>query len=95
LKNTNENAQAVVRVNNELGEWFNVRKGTRQGDPVSPHMFITHLERVMDANKDLRGGIAVHGVSINNLRFADDIDLTEASSSSLQEAAQLLNEQGK
>jgi len=24
LKNTNENAQTTVRVNNELGEWFNV-----------------------------------------------------------------------
>jgi len=55
----------------------------------------THLETVMDANKDLKGGIAVHRVSINNLRFADDIDLIEASSSSLQEAAQLLNKQGK
>jgi len=78
-------------------EWFNVRRGTRQGDPVSPYVFITHLERVMDENKDLKGGIAVHGVSINSLRFAiaDDIDPIEASSSSLQEAAQLLNEQGK
>ena len=55
-------------------------------------MFITHLERVMDVNKDLKGAITVHGVSIKNLRFADDIDL---SSSSLQEAAQLLNKQGK
>jgi len=35
-------------------------------------MFITHLERVIDANKDLKGGITVHGVNINNLRFADD-----------------------
>jgi len=50
-------------------------------------VFIIHLERDMDANKDLKGGITVHGVSINNLRFADDIDLIEASSSSLQEAA--------
>jgi len=41
------------------------------------------------------GGIAVHGVSINNLKFADDIDLIEASSSSLPEVAQLLNEHGK
>jgi len=49
----------------------------------------------MDANKNLKGGIAVHGVTINNMRFADDIDLMEASSNSLQEAAQLLNEQGQ
>ena len=94
MKNTNENAQAAVRVNNELGEWFNVRKEIRQGDQVLPYVFITHLERVMAANKDLKVGIAVHGVSIN-LKFADDIDLIEASSSSSQEAAQLLNEQGK
>jgi len=43
------------------------------------HHFLLHsiqLERVMDANKDLKGGITVHGVSINNMRFADDIDLT-------------------
>jgi len=39
--------------------------------------------------------MAVHGVSDNNLRFADDINLIEASSTSLQEAAQLLNEQRK
>jgi len=39
---------------------------------ISPYLFITHLERVIDANKDLKGGIAVHGVSINNMRFADD-----------------------
>jgi len=58
-------------------------------------VFITHLERVIDANKDLKSGIAVNGVSINNLRFADDIDLIEESSSSLQEVAQHLNEQGK
>jgi len=56
---------------------------------------VTHLEGVMDANKDLKGGITVHGVGINNLRFADDIDLIGASSSSLLEAAQLLYEQGK
>jgi len=45
---------------------------------VLPYMFISHLERVMDINKDLKGGIAVHGISINNTRCADDIDLIEA-----------------
>jgi len=50
LKNINENAQVAVRVNNELGGWFNVRKATRQGDPVSPYAFITHLERVMSCH---------------------------------------------
>jgi len=39
-------------------EWFNVRKWTRQGDPVSPYVFITHRE--MGANKDLR--VASHSM---------------------------------
>jgi len=64
-------------------------------DKETGFAFVTHLERVMDADKDPKGGITVHGVSINNLIFADDIDLIEANSSSLQEAAQLLNEKGK
>ena len=93
LKNTNENAQPAFRVNNEQGEGFRSEKGPDKKTQFR-HVFITHLERVMNANKDLKGGIAVHGVSINNLGFADDIDLIEASSS-LQEAAQLLNQQGK
>jgi len=29
----------------------------RKGNLVSPYMFITHLERVMDANKNLKGGM--------------------------------------
>jgi len=27
-----------------LGEWFNVRKGTSQGDPVLPYVFITWMQ---------------------------------------------------
>jgi len=48
------------------------------------------LEWILPLHKD-----DTYGVSINNLRFSDSIGLIEASSSSLQEAAQLLNEQGK
>jgi len=36
-----------------------------------------------------------HVFFLSPVRFADDLDLIEASSSSLQEVAQLLNEQGK
>jgi len=55
LKNTNENAQAAVRVNSELGHGSMSVKGPDR-DSVSPYVFITQLERVMDANKDLKGG---------------------------------------
>ena len=77
LKDINENAMAAVRIQNELGEWFRTDKGTRQGDPISPEVFISDLERAMDGVKDNCKGISVQGLNINNLRFADDIDIIE------------------
>jgi len=52
--------------------------------------FIGHLEKVMDKNKERGKGIPINGVKIDNLRFADDIDLLEESPQELQRAFQLL-----
>ncbi len=46
-------------------------------DPISPTIFISYLERVMDSVRDNGTGISVHGYKINNLKFADDIVLLE------------------
>jgi len=48
LQNAGERSQAAVKINNELGEWFNISIGTKQGDLVSPSQFIAYLERAMD-----------------------------------------------
>ena len=77
LKDINENAEAAVRIQNELGNWFRTSKGTRQGDPLSPQLFITILERAMDGVTSSKTGISIQGMRINNLRFADDIVLLE------------------
>jgi len=77
LQTTGENAQSAVRVGLELGAWFKTSVGTRQGDPLSPTTFISYLERVMDGLRDNGTGISIHGYRLNNLRFADDIDLIE------------------
>ena len=49
--------------------------GTRQGDPLSALLFIAYLERVMDHVKESNYGIMLGGTLVNNIRFADDIDL--------------------
>ena len=56
-----------------VGEWFTTTIGTRQGDPISPNIFITYLERVMDVIQDNGTGISLHGEMINNFRFEDDL----------------------
>jgi len=40
LQLRNTNAKAAVRIRGELGEWFNITRGTRQGDNVSPKLIL-------------------------------------------------------
>jgi hypothetical protein len=84
-----------VRIGNELGDWFKTTVGTRQGDPISPTTFISYLERVMDSVRNNGTGVSVHGHKINNLKFADDIDLLEEDRDELQGNLEKINEAGE
>jgi hypothetical protein len=84
LQKIYEKSQSAVRIGNDYGEWFQTDVGTRQGDPLSPLLFIAYLERVMDQVRQNTCGINIGGIVINNLRFADDIDLIDEDASSLQ-----------
>jgi hypothetical protein len=84
LQKIYEKSQSAVRIGNDYGEWFQTDVGTRQGDPLSPLLFIAYLERVMDQVRQNTCGINIGGIVINNLRFADDIDLVDEDASSLQ-----------
>jgi Reverse transcriptase (RNA-dependent DNA polymerase) len=88
-------AKAAVRVGSELGAWFEVTVGSRQGDPISPTTFITYLERVMDGVKENTTGISIHGHRLSNLRFAYNIDLIKGSRDELQKSFQILSTAGK
>src|SRR6218665_1810144 len=78
----------AAKVHGELGPWFYTNRGTRQGDPISPDLFTTLLERVLDKTRERLGGVVISGTRINNLCFADDIDL-------IDEDEQRLNDEGK
>ena len=92
LKNICETSQSAVRVGGEMGDWFKTSVGTRQGDPISPTTFITYLERIMDAVRDNGTGVTVQGYRINNLKFADDIDLLEEDDDDMQWNLDQINE---
>jgi hypothetical protein len=89
LQNIYEKSQSAVRIGKDNGEWFRTDVGTRQGDPLSPLLFIAYLERVMDQVRQNTCGINISGILINNLRFADDIDLIDEDVSSLQRQIEL------
>ena len=75
LSHIYENSKAAVRLGKDIGDWINQEMGTKQGDPISPTLFITYLERVLEWLQDMEKAISVHGHCINYLRFADDIDV--------------------
>src|SRR6218665_2642870 len=77
---------SAVRVEGEVKEWFRVTVGVRQGCGLSPYLFNLILEAMMSfALKSTEAGARVGGQTVNNLRFADDIDLFAEDDGQLQE----------
>lgn len=69
------------------GRAFNINKGVRQGDPLSPDLFNCVLQYIMNQIPG-KHGISINGKKLFNLRFADDIALI---TTSLEELQQLIN----
>ena len=58
-----------------MGDWFRTTVGVRQGCLLSPTLFNIFLERITtEALEDHEGTVSIGGMTVTNLRFADDID---------------------
>ena len=90
LQNIYENTRLAVKTGNDIGTWFKMLIGSRQGDPLSPLLFVTYLERTMDSITKLNLGVSIQGSIISNLRFADDINLMNEDLQALQDQATAL-----
>ncbi len=67
-------AEARVRMDT-VGNKFKIKRGVRQGDPLSPNLFNCLLEEVFRQLDWERRGIKINGEFLNHLRFADDVVL--------------------
>lgn len=64
----------TARIKTEMkGEKFDIKKGVRQGDPLSPKLFSATLEQVFRSLEWTGYGIKINGALFNHLRFADDL----------------------
>ena len=77
LRNLYTGQEATVRTGHETADWFQIRKGGRQGCILKPCLFNLYVEYIM-RNAGLveaQAGIKIAGRNINNLRYADDTTL--------------------
>ena len=73
LRNLYADQEAKVRTGHGTTDWFQIRKGVRQGCTLSPCLFNVYAEDIMrNAGLDeAQTGIKIAGRNINNLRYAD------------------------
>ncbi|WOL08689.1 hypothetical protein Cni_G17442 [Canna indica] len=71
-------SESAVLVNDNPGPWFKHKKGLRQGDPLSPYLFILVADVFAKFINLARSQDTIRGIKINdhlevaNLEFADD-----------------------
>lgn len=69
-----------------------IKRGVRQGDPISPKLFTLAMEDIFKTLNWENKGILINGERLNNLRYADDIVLITDNFIDLQEMVQELAE---
>ena len=84
---------SCVSVNGFYSEWFGVHQGVRQGDPLSPYLYLICAEILSNM---LRENTIIKGIHINDeeikiSQFADDTALyLDGSKESFEEAVTIL-----
>ena len=74
LRNLYADQEATVRTGHGTTDWFQIRKGVRQGCILSPCLFNFYAETIMlNAGLDKsQAEIKIEWININNLRYTDD-----------------------
>jgi len=85
---------ACIRVENELSEYVDIKRGVRQGCVFSPDLFNLYGEKIFREIDELEG-VRVGGYNMNNLRFADNSTLVATSQQGLQDLLNNVNAESK
>ena len=71
-----------MRVNNELSDYIELKRGVRQGCVASPDLFSLYTEMIMRHSDD-EPVVNMGGNNINNIRFANNTGLIAGSQEGL------------
>ena len=93
-----KNIKSTVIVNGQTTQWFTVERGCRQGDPISPYIFILCVEILaimIREDSDIKG-IWINKVEHKISQFADDTQLmNNGEKKSFEKSIDAINKFGK
>ena len=97
LRNLYASKEQQLRTGHGTTDWFQIRKGVRQGCILSPCLFNFYAEYIMrNAGLDeAQAGIKTDGRNINNLRYADDTTLMAESEEELKSLLMKVKEESE
>ena len=86
MRNLYAGQEATVSTGHGTTNWFQIRKGARQGCTLSPCLFNFYAEYLMrnSGREEAQVGIKIAGRNINNLRYADNTTLMAESEDELK-----------
>ena len=86
--------KSSVAVNGQLSEWFSIQRGCRQGDLISPDLFILYVEilaTTIRQNKNIKG-ILIGETEYKISQYADDSEIMlESDKNSFEETVKIIN----
>ena len=93
VKSFYKNIKSCVINNGVSSNFFTLERGVRQGDPLSPYLFIIAVETLAIAirQKESIKGITIGTEETKLLQFADDTTAVLADTSSAERLFELLN----
>ena len=96
-RNLYEGQETTVRTGRGTTDWFQIRKGVRQGCILSPCLFNLYAEHIMRnaGLEETQAGIKIAGRNINNLRYADDTTLMAESEEELKSLLMKVKEESE
>ncbi|CAH2088198.1 unnamed protein product [Euphydryas editha] len=94
IRNIYQNS--VSRVKLEVrGDEIKIARGVRQGDPLSPKLFIAVLQCIFSKLNWISEGISINNERLTHLRFADDIAIFAETPEKLENMISQLNKESK
>ena len=97
LRNLYAGQEATVRTRHGTMDWFQIGKGVHQGCILSPCLFISYAEYIMQYARlnEAQAEIKIAGRNINNLQYIDDTTLMAESEEQLKRLSVKVKEESE